>query len=254
MSGAASPILRALIVDDEPPAQRRLGRLLEATGRVALVAVTGSVEQALETVGPGDIDVAFLDIHMPLENGFAYIEKVPFDVSIIFVTAYSKFAVRAFDVAALDYLLKPVDPARLDIALDRVTIEVGQRAAKGREGKHSERERPQSDKRVLCLPLRSGVRFIPLDAIVCVLANDDYTQLILKDGRSELIAVSMQRWEEKLPPGRFTRVHRSAIAATALIERIERRGSGWQACLIGRRDPIPVNRCVARRLRSERDL
>lgn len=250
MRDKTNTILRALIVDDEPPAQRRLRRLLETTGRVVVVAAAGSVAEALESTGPGDIDVAFLDVQMPQEDGFSYVDKVPFDVSIVFVTAYSTFAVRAFEVAALDYLLKPVDPVRLDAALDRIAMEVRLRSERGDTGYSRTHDGLHNEEKLLCLQLTGGARFVPVNAIICVLARDDYTLVVLKDGSSELVSVSMQRWESRLPSNRFERVHRSVIAAIPLIERISRERNRWLAYLTGLRDPIPINRDAARKLRS----
>ncbi|MBN2529951.1 MAG: response regulator transcription factor [Deltaproteobacteria bacterium] len=250
-------LLRALIVDDEPPAQRRLMRLLLATGRVEVAFMAQSVEEALNNVREGDIDVAFLDIQMPREDGFAYVEKVPFDVAIVFVTAFSSYAVRAFEVAALDYLLKPVEQKRLDAMLNRVE-------EKMRTGIQPETETggccvktaPSGDRladrkaRLICLQLTGGARFVAEKDIVCVLAQDDYTQVMLNDGSAELVSVSMQKWEETLPAPMFERVHRSAIASVYLIKKIYRQGGRWLAQMHGLTKPVPINRAAARRLRN----
>jgi two-component system LytT family response regulator len=233
------------VVDDEPPARRRLEQLLDATGRVLVVAQARSVAEALQVAKPQDLDVAFLDVHLPGEDGFAYVEQVPFDVPFVFVTAYSTFAVRAFEVAALDYLLKPVDPARLDAALDRVAQKVSRRAG---ARSLSEPTPAANGQDVLCLQVTGGARFVPLSAIVCILARDDYTEVALEDGTSELVSVTMRAWEERLPRDQFARLHRGAIAAAARIERVERVGGNWQAQLRGVREAIPVSREVAREL------
>jgi two-component system LytT family response regulator len=240
--------LRALVVDDEPPARRRLKQLLEATGKVEVVALARSVTEALQAANAGEIDVAFLDVHMPGEDGFAYAEQVPFDVPIVFVTAYSTFAVRAFEVAALDYLLKPVEPARLTEALDRVVREVERRARLMGPAQLGSSATQESGQEVLCLQISGGARFVPLLAIVCILARDDYTEVALEDGTTELVSVTMRSWEERLPREKFTRLHRGVIAATGRIERVARQGSQWQAHVGGVREPLPVSREVAREL------
>jgi two-component system LytT family response regulator len=237
--------LRALVVDDEPPARRRLAQLLSATGRVVVVAQARSVREALQIAKPQEIDVAFLDVHMPGEDGFAYVEQVPFDVPIVFVTAYSTFAVRAFEVAALDYLLKPVEPSRLETALDRVAQAIARRAGTCAPDAQSPAGNGQD---VMCLQVTGGARFVPLGAIVCILARDDYTEVALEDGRSELVSVTLRAWEERLPRDRFVRLHRRVIAATARIERVERVGGHWHALVRGVREPVPVSREVAREL------
>lgn len=255
MTDERHPRLRALIVDDEPPAQRRLMRLLQATGRVEVVLMAQSVEEAINNVSEGDIDVAFVDIQMPREDGFAYVEKVPFEVAIVFVTAFSTYAVRAFEVAALDYLLKPVEPKRLNTMLDRVAERVRTHNSP-RIGDDAETKPPSGDRltdradRLVCLQLTGGARFVAEKDIVCVLAQDDYTQVMLHDGSAELVSVSMQQWEAKLPAPMFERVHRSAIASVGLIEKVYRLGGRWLAKMQGLADPVPINRAAARRLRK----
>lgn len=250
MTSSNHDSLRALIVDDEPPAQRRMQRLLEDTGRVTVSAVAGSVTQALTLVGEDDIDVAFLDIQMPGSDGFQYVEKVPFDVSVVFVTAYSRFALRAFEVAALDYLLKPVEPDRLVATLDRVERAVRQRRCPQTPDVSGSATTASQRSELICLQLSGGARFVSEVDILCILACDDYSQVILKDGSAELVSVSMRTWEASLPRERFPRVHRSAIAAVSHIRRIDRFKGRWQAWLNGLCDPIPVNRDAARRLRA----
>ncbi len=255
MTEERHPLLRALIVDDEPPAQRRLMRLLLATGRVEVVFMAQSVEEALHNVREGEIDVAFVDIQMPREDGFAYVEKVPFEVAIVFVTAFSTYAVRAFEVAALDYLLKPVEPQRLNIMLDRVAQKIHIHLPP-KTGSDDEKRSPSGDcpadraNRLICLQLTGGARFVVEEDIVCVLAQDDYTQVMLNDGSAELVSVSMQKWEEHLSAPMFERVHRSAIASVGLIEKVYRLGGRWLAQMQGLAQPIPINRTAARRLRN----
>ena len=242
IGGDEAPV-RAIVVDDEPPARRRLVHLLEATGMVVVVSQARSVAEALDVVAPGDLDVAFLDVHMPVEDGFAFVEKVGVGVPVVFVTAYSSFAVRAFEVAALDYLLKPVESARLATALDRVVA-----ARRRRLGGSQAPAGPSPGQGVICLQVTAGARFVPLRAIICILARDDYTEVTLDDGSAELVAVTMRAWEERLSGEGFTRLHRGAIAATERIERVERQGAHWLAWVRGLRSTIAVSREVAREL------
>lgn len=245
MTSADHSRFRALVVDDEPPARRRLRQLLEATGRVEIVVQARNVADALQVAKLQEINVAFLDVHMPGADGFAYVEQAPFDVPIVFVTAYSTFAVRAFEVAALDYLLKPVEPSRLDAALDRVARDLGRRRG---AAVPKERSATGNGQDILCLQITGGARFVPVDEIVCICARDDYTEVALDDGSSELVSVTMRAWEERLPRDQFARVHRGVIAAIARIERVERVGGHWRAQLRGQRETIPVSREVAREL------
>src|SRR5258705_2506421 len=112
--------LRAFLVDHEPLALKRLSRMLTATGRVEIVGQATDPEKALPLIGAQPVDVLFLDIHMPGLNGFQVVERVPAGPMVVFTTAHDQHAVRAFEVNAIDYLLKPVERERLDRALDRV--------------------------------------------------------------------------------------------------------------------------------------
>ena len=120
-------MLRAMIVDDEAPARSELRFLLEQTGKIASIAEASSVRTAIEMLMENRVDVVFLDISMPGASGLQLAEalhKLKNPPAIVFVTAYSDHAVEAFDVDAVDYLLKPVEEARLDQAIEKVLSRV----------------------------------------------------------------------------------------------------------------------------------
>src|SRR5262245_19322929 len=112
--------LRAFLVDDEPLALTRLARLLGATGRVEVIGRAGDAAEARAALGRLEVDVVFLDIHMPGMSGLALAERLPGGVAIVFTTAYDQHALAAFEANAVDYLLKPVERKRLDRALDKL--------------------------------------------------------------------------------------------------------------------------------------
>lgn len=120
MSNAGPTALSVLIVDDEAVARRRLRRMLEVMPGVEIAGEAANAEEALDRVGENAPDVALLDVRMPEMDGLELAEHLPARTSIVFVTAYEEYAVRAFEAAAVDYLLKPVAPARLEAALARV--------------------------------------------------------------------------------------------------------------------------------------
>src|SRR5262245_59931559 len=117
----ASRPIRAYLIDDEPLALKRLARMLEATGRVEIVGRATDPQRGLKQVASADADVLFLDIHMPGLSGFQVVERLPRGPRVVFTTAYDQHAVQAFETNAIDYLLKPIEPARLDRTLDRVS-------------------------------------------------------------------------------------------------------------------------------------
>src|SRR4029453_5209856 len=112
--------MRAYLVDDERLAVERLKRLLEATGRVTIAGAATDPEEALEFLRRNRVDVLFLDIQMPGLTGFELLEQLATDVAVVFTTAYDRYAIDAFAVNSLHYLLKPIEPERLDKALDKL--------------------------------------------------------------------------------------------------------------------------------------
>src|SRR5882724_4517640 len=118
--------MRAYLVDDERLAVERLKRLLDATGRVTIVGTATDPVAALDFLRSAAVDVLFLDIQMPGLTGFELLERLDRDVTVVFTTAYDRYAIDAFGVSSLDYLLKPIEPERLERALDKVERFAGQ--------------------------------------------------------------------------------------------------------------------------------
>jgi two-component system LytT family response regulator len=207
--------LRVLVVDDEPLARRKLRRLLLSEPGVSLVGEASSGTQALELLGAEAIDVVFLDVQMPGLNGFELLERLPAErtPALVFVTAYDEYAVRAFEVEAVDYLLKPFDRARLQTALGRA-----QHRLAGRTRGLQTELRSLLD--LLGTPARYVERFPVRKAggIVLVAASDvdwieaqgNYVALHVGSD-THLVRRTMTSLEQRLDPRRFARVHRTAI-------------------------------------------
>ena len=231
-------IWRSLIVDDEPPARRRLRRLLDPYAKVQVIAEAASVAAAASVLQSTSIDLMFLDIQMPGETGFALWEHVDVRPRVVFVTAYDQHAVRAFEHGALDYLLKPVDPRRLELTLARLPTAP------------TDGERTAADDRIICLASGSKYRIARVREVVCVVAQGDYTLVHLQDGVELLVAQSMRSWVARLPPDLFAQVHRSTLVRLDLVEHIEPRGSAWVARVRGVERMVDVSRASLRRLRD----
>jgi two-component system, LytTR family, response regulator len=194
--------VRALIVDDEPLARTRLQRLLRARADVEVVGSAANADAAVEKITELAPDLIFLDIQMPGLGGFDVLRQVggsgrPF---VIFTTAHAQYAVRAFEVHALDYLLKPFDEERLNASLDRALPMIG-----GSEW--TERFIVKSAGRIM---------FLRADEIAWIAAADNYVYLHVNGG-SHLVRDSLKAMEKKLDPERFARVHRSAIVNLSSI-------------------------------------
>jgi two-component system LytT family response regulator len=205
--------LRVLIVDDEPLARQALHILLEGDPEVAIVGECSGVDGAA-TVERTQPDILFLDVQMPEVDGFDLLEQVGIDraPTVVFVTAYADHALRAFEVHAIDYLLKPIADARFAQALARAKSLAQLRRAGDAAGPGLGallRERTRSTRRLLVRD-RNRTRVIDVDAIDWIEAADYYAQ-IHAGGDTHLLRETMNELAERLDPERFFRVHRSAI-------------------------------------------
>ncbi|HSI08338.1 MAG TPA: response regulator [Rariglobus sp.] len=203
---------RAILIDDEPPARDILRALLAAHPDVVVTAEAGTLASAREVLGRNDYDLVFLDIQLRGGTGFDLVDHVRPGTRIIFVTAYDRHALRAFEVNALDYLLKPIDPARLSQALARLILPAGPAPAG-----------PLGPEDRLFLKLGSGhERLVRLAEIRLVCSCENYSEIALGDGKRLLVRKTMKAWEELLPATQFVRIHRQTIVNLAHLARIER--------------------------------
>lgn len=212
--------MRAMIVDDEAPARSELRFLLEETGRVESITEASSAREAVEKLMEAKAEVIFLDISMPKTSGMQLAEalhKLKNPPAIVFVTAYSEYALDAFGVDAVDYLMKPVESDRLELALDKAEA----RAPK------AEPAAPQSHSSVERIPVvKSGRKvLVPIDQIRYIEAKDDYS-CIYTDNDRFLSTISLAKLEEKLAPHGFFRVHRGYIVNLEFVEDVEVISSG----------------------------
>jgi len=201
--------MKAMIIDDEPPARRELRRLLTGFPWVEIVGEAGNVDQAagmIETLSP---ELLFLDIQMPGGSGFDLLVRLEDVPQVIFTTAYDEHAVRAFKVDALDYLLKPIEPARLAEALGRVKSAEAARTPKP----HAVLEQ---------IFVRDGSRcwFVPLREVRLLTSEGNYIRLSW--GKSQpLLGRALAALEQRLDPTRFFRANRRQIINLDFIETVE---------------------------------
>jgi two-component system, LytTR family, response regulator len=213
-------LLRSFIVDDEAPARQRLRRLLSARDDVEIVGEAADGVSALEQLRAIHADVVFLDIDMPELDGMAVAEALPADgPAVVFVTAYDAHALRAFEVAAVDYLVKPIVAQRLDDALTRDRSRQGS-ADIGALLAGLNRRRPLQRMAVRC---GSRVQVFDPAAVSAVLARDHYSA-ILTGGKELLSDDSLDDLERRFDPERFVRVHRSALVNVAFVKELIHEG------------------------------
>jgi len=223
---AAAGRLRAVIADDEPRARQFLERLLREHGEVDLVGEAKSGGEALALVARLSPDVAFLDIQMPDLSGLEVARHLTGDGApvVVFVTAYDQHAVEAFEVAALDYLLKPIRRERLAETLRRVVLEVrsGKRAARQEAAVRSVLASPEVQKgmeplRRLPVRFRREVKLLDMEQVARIVSRDRVV-LACAEGREYLVDYTLQELEGRLPAGQFVRAHRAALVNIDAIE------------------------------------
>jgi two-component system LytT family response regulator len=235
-------VIRALIAEDEPLARRRLVRLLDQREDVEVVGAAKNGEEAVRLIADLTPDLLFLDIHMPELSGFEVLSAIgdaPMP-SVIFTTAYDEYALRAFEVHALDYLLKPFDAERLHASVDRAARIASRGAQKFLE--------------TMAVPRRFVVRtpgrivFLPIAEIDFVEAADNY--VYLHAGRERhLMRGSLKSLEKQLGP-RFKRVHRSAIVNIDAIQEMTSRAHGDYEVVLRSGKRLAASRTYASRLRA----
>ena len=224
--------LRALIVDDEAPARSDLRHLLRRHPEIEVVGEAAGAREALQLATAVRYDVVFCDIEMADASGLEIAKLVrerPGNPALVFVTAYERYAVAAFAVEAFDYLLKPVDPARLARVVSRL---------------HDARKTTASE--LARVPVVSGdtTALLEQDAIHFVRAEGDYTRIYTYD-RSHLCTFPLREIAEKLPTERFVRIHRSYLVNLSKVAAVRRRAAGQLRLVLG--DEKATELDVARR-------
>jgi two-component system LytT family response regulator len=248
-----SDVLRVVIVDDEPLARAVVREYLGSHGGVEVVAECGNGFEAVKAVTELSPDLLFLDVQMPKLSGFEVLELLGRDVPVVFTTAYDQYALRAFEVHAVDYLLKPFSEDRFAEALSRVRERLHARASGGDDPDVqaltalNDEVRPRGPlERVL---IRDGaqVHVLPVERIDYVEAQDDYVCFVA-DGKQHLKDQTLAAVEAQLDPSRFVRIHRSYLLNIERIARVELYAKDSRVAILrdGRR--LPVSRAGYARL------
>ena len=244
--------IRTLLVDDEVLARERLRQLLAGAGEIEIIGECADGQSAVAVIRKTQPDLVFLDVQMPELDGFGVLEAIsdqPMPL-IIFVTAYDKFALRAFEVHAVDYLLKPFDRERFQAALQHALEQVKNRAA----GRHTEAQAALLNQvRPLTKPLdrlavKSGahITWVSVQEIDWIESADNYVELHL-GSRSHLLRQTLNALETRLPPEQFVRISRSAMVNAKRIKGLRRRlYGGYEITLLN-----GTNLTLSRRYRAK---
>ncbi|TCO40895.1 LytR/AlgR family response regulator transcription factor [Dokdonella fugitiva] len=226
------PEVRVAIVEDEPPARAKLRRLLEAHPGWEIAGEAEDVAGGIALLRGHAPDLLFLDIQLGAENGFDVLARTaPPHPLVVFTTAYHEHALRAFDVAALDYLLKPFDRERFAQCLERVEARLAER--RGADGGADDEERLR---RVgdfgragrlarLVVHERGRARIVPIDDVLRLSAAGNYVEVHTRE-RTHLVRATLSRLAQRLDPAQFLRVHRSHLVRADFIDAIAPRAHG----------------------------
>lgn len=220
-------VIRTVIVDDEPLAREGVRMMLEEDSEISIIAECGSGREALAAISEKEPDLIFLDVQMPEMSGIEVLEAVGAEHApqVIFVTAYDKYALQAFEAHALDYLLKPFTIKRFNEALKRAKTQI-QNEQNGKLNRKLatllEDLKPQTKYLERIVVKNSGrVSFLSVEEISWIEAAESYVRFHAEGGKSYLIRGAISRLEAQLDPARFLRIHRSIIVSIKHIKEMQ---------------------------------
>jgi two-component system LytT family response regulator len=245
--------LRTLIVDDERLARRELRRLLEPQDAVEVVGEAANADEAEAALREHDPDLLLLDVQMPGDSGFDLLERLDAVPHVVFVTAYDEYAIRAFEVNALDYLVKPVEPERLKSAIETVQQRAAQTTA------HAVVSEEDAPRRTLTAEDQVFVKdgeqcwFVRLADVRLFEAAGNYTRLYFDD-EEPLIHRSLSYLEDRLDPDRFFRASRQHILNLRWVEDVTRWSKGRLKATLEQGTEVEMSRRRSKQFREQLSL
>ncbi len=215
--------------------------MLAGYPEITVIGEAANVTQAIPLIQKNPPDVIFLDIQMPGASGFDLLDQIETSARIIFITAYDKYALRAFDVNALDYLLKPISKERLAKAVKRLGSNEPVSAQPGKKAAYDD---------VIYVIVNGALKFIKLPLLKCITAEGNYSYIFYADKPRALVSKTLQEWEELLPEKHFVRIHRSAIVNFDYVEQVRKCKNYTQEVFVrGLEKPFMMSRRYASKLK-----
>ena len=245
---ASTKKIRALIVDDEELARHVICELLQSHPEIEILAECANGFEAAKALAEHQPSLIFLDVQMPKLTGFDVLELIGTDVSVIFITAYDQYAMRAFEVHAVDYLLKPIGRERFEAALERAKRRMGEKMPPAHELAAAARP-PQQFLERLVVKDGTRVTLIPVEKLDYAEAQDDYVALA-SQGKKHLKQQTIAGLEAGLNPDSFVRIHRSYIVNLERVVRIEPYGKDSRLAILTDGARLPVSRAGYARLKA----
>lgn len=241
-------MIRTLLIDDEELARRLLREMLFAHPEIEIVAECANGFEAVKAVHDLKPDLLFLDVQMPKLDGFEVLELIGPDFAVVFTTAYDQYALRAFEVHAVDYLLKPFNEARFEAALERAKQRLGRKMPPPAELAAAARPPAQYLERLV---VRDGAKvdIIPCERLDYAEAQDDYV-LLRTGGKNHLKQETITNLESSLDPNHFVRIHRSYIVNLERVAKIEPYTKDSRVAVLSDGTQLPVSRSGYARLKE----
>ncbi len=236
--------LKTIIIDDMRPVRTELKVLLDDYPEIEVVGESADVSQAIRLINERRPDVIFLDIQLKGETGFDLLEKANINAKIIFITAYDQYAIRAFEVNALDYLLKPINKDRLSKAIQRLL-------PNETEVTPSIHPRQVTYDDVIYVIIDGSLKFIRVALLKCVMAAGKYSYIVYGSRKKELVTKTLQEWQEILPEKYFVRIHRSTIVNFEYVDKVYKcRNYTHEVYMKGMDEPFVISRRYAAKLKD----
>ncbi len=243
--------IRILIIEDEAPARELIKHMLAGHPDLEVIGECEDGFCGAREVRERRPDLIFLDIQMPKLTGFELLEVIDEKPEVIFTTAYDQYAIRAFELNAVDYLLKPFSRERFDEAVARAVNRIRNNTPGHEAVSRMVTTTTGTEGELTRIVFRkgAGIVIIPLDKVICLAAEDDYVMVYHSDGKA-LKTRTMKYYEEHLPPSLFIRVHRSFIVNVEQITRLEPYSKDNYVAILRNGEKIPVSRAGYRILRE----
>ncbi len=247
--------IRTLIIEDEEPARNLLRSFLTQMPEIDLIGECSDGFQGLKSIQDLQPDLIFLDIQMPKLTGFEMLELLDAIPEVVFTTAYDEFAIKAFELNAVDYLMKPFARQRLRQAVEKVIERFKMRQSNHTVVEKLIHQMSETDKPLERIVVKSGskIHVLPIDDIQQIEAQDDYVMIYTPAGRF-MKKETMQRLETQLPQEHFIRVHRSFIVNINQVQRIEQYGKESYLLILKNGSEVSVSKSRIKDLRREFDF
>ncbi len=244
--------IKTVLIEDEAPAREILKFYLKDFPEIDIIAECADGFSGLKAISFLKPDLVFLDIQMPRLTGFELIEVMTEKPAIIFTTAYDQFALKAFELNAIDYLLKPFPKERLQSAINKALDKIGKAEGEKKPVVNLFEKLPKSPSPLNRIVVRKGnaINLIPVDQLKYVEAQDDYVMIYHSSGKA-LKQQTMRFYQDNLPGNDFVRVHRSYIVKVSEINRIEPYGKDNHVAILKSGERLPVSRAGYKHLKDE---